>query len=147
MAERESPQTRREPVLQFSILYDQLGFDQLGKPILVGPYSQIRTTRPPPFNFLFLISNQWTNGLGSHEQQTTIIDPDDRRYPSEPVQFHLANALAAHRVDHRFGITVQAEGRYRVEVTLNGHKVIEYFFAVRSSPPEQTGTDQYQPPS
>src|SRR5207237_4492091 len=97
--------TRRDPQLQFSLLYQELGFDQLGKPIFVGPYNDIQVTGTP-INALLWVSNGWTNGFGLHTQRTAVVGPDDEELVvSDEVDFFLKDALAAHRVDQRLGLT------------------------------------------
>lgn len=113
------------------MLYQEIGFDQLGKPIFIGPYNMMQTGSLP-VNALLLVSNQWTNGVGMHRQNSQILGPEDEvLIESDVVDFFLKDALAAHRVDHRMGVTFTSEGRYKIRVLLNDRAAIEYYFVVR----------------
>lgn len=137
---------RKRPQLQFSLLYSDLGFDQLGKPIFVGPYNEMQTSALP-VNVLLLISNQWTNGFGLHSQRTELADPDGQvLVASDDVEFFLKDAVSGHRVDHRFGVTLSEPGRYRIHVFVDDERVLEYFFLLR--PPRQSpGGNVPEPPA
>jgi hypothetical protein len=139
--------TRRDPTLQMSILYEQILFDPVGKPVFVGPFNQVQLAQPPPVNMLLLISNQWTNGMGLHQQQTVNTDPDGQTLvESDAVEFFLKDSAAAHRVDHRMAVTFSKDGRYRVRVARDGATAIEYFFFVRFRVPVSDATVAGTPP-
>lgn len=115
-----------------SLLYEGIAFDPLGKPVFIGPYNQIQIAQPPPVNFLLLVSNQWTNGIGMHRDQTVITDPDGAQFvETDEVDFFLRDPASAHRIDHRMAVTLTKDGRYRVSVLGNGQVKLEYFFFVR----------------
>ena len=115
-----------------SLLYDRILFDQLGKPAFVGPFDQLQFGQPPPANVLLLISNQWTNGIGLHQDQTLITDPDGEVViETNPTDFYLKDPAAKHRIDARLGVTLTKDGRYRISVKVDNRTELEYFFFVR----------------
>lgn len=119
-----------------SLLYEKLLFDALGRPAFVSPYDQIQIAQQPPANFLFLVSNQWTNGVGLHNQQTVILDPDGEvLVQTDVVEFFLKDLAARHRVDHRMAVTLNKDGRYRIQVLGNDRLALEQFFYVRFRAP------------
>jgi hypothetical protein len=137
----DQPIPSRPPALQFSILYDNLATDPLGKPVLIGPYDEIRSNAPPPLNYVLLISNQWTNGQGAWRQHIEISDPNGAQFAaSQETEFYLMSRATAARIDERFLAALHIPGRYTIRIFRNNDQVLEYFFAVRF-PTENVGTD------
>jgi len=135
--------TTRPPALQFTLLYEQLGFDQLGKPIFFGSFNNIQATLGFPFNALLLVSNQWTNGFGHHRQRTRITSPTEQvLVESDDVEFFLKDSLSSQRVDHRLGVTFAEDGRHKISVLLNDKVVLEYFFTVRVQKARPTASQE-----
>lgn len=129
--------TNRRPYLQMSLLYQGLGADEFGRPLYFGIFGTVQA--PLPTSLLFVLSNQYTNGYGAHQQHTTITDPDGNLLAESPeAQFMLFNITASHRVDERFGVHFTKPGRYTIRVFLDGALAIEHFFMVedRQIPPD-----------
>lgn len=125
-----TPNVNKRPKLQMSLLYTRLALDELGAPIFLGSFNQLEG--PLPIRINFIVTNQYTNGLGSHRQRTIITDPEGRVViESDESDFHLRDAFSSHRVDERFGVAFARPGRYMVQVLLDEQPAIEYYFIIR----------------
>ena len=61
------------PILQYAILCDGVANDQSGKPVYIGVFDRLsRPTVLPQF----VVALRWICGLGSHQFNLKVLDPD-----------------------------------------------------------------------
>ncbi len=111
-----------KPDLQFSVLCDDIRREDNGKFIFLGLFEVIAATNFPATHPLLFIANRWRNGLGIFRQKNRIVSSDNKIIVEEKeVSFELKDTSSSHTVISRFnGITFPVEGKYWVEILLDG---------------------------
>ncbi|MDP2871902.1 MAG: hypothetical protein Q8P31_05120 [Bacillota bacterium] len=117
------------PVLQFSVLCDDVGRSGEGKLIIYGVFEAIASTAYPATHRACYVCNRWTGATGPHRERIRIQSPDGRTtvVDGPETSFTLADRTACHTVVCRLeGLTFERPGTYRVQVLLDDQLVIEY---------------------
>lgn len=117
-----------EPDLQFSVLCDDIRREDNGKLMLIGLFEAIRTPTLPCAHPKLCVANRWCGGMGTFQQQTRLVTPNDELLVEDQVTtFELQGMGASHTVVAMFGgIQFAEEGHYSVEVLLNGNLKLRY---------------------
>ncbi|MBF0254077.1 MAG: hypothetical protein HQL11_02995 [Candidatus Omnitrophica bacterium] len=123
-----------KPDLQFTILCDDLRIENNGKFILIGLFDNIAAARLPVIHKKFCVVNRWGKGEGEFTDQTRIVCAYTNQAVAEskPVTFKLETMDMLHNVVSQFqNVSFPEEGKYWVEVHLNGELVRSFNFYVR----------------
>jgi hypothetical protein len=110
------------PDLQFSLLCDEVRREDNGKFIFIGVFEALASLQYPlPYPSLCVV-NRWCNGEGKYSQKVRIVGAENSvlaETKESPVELAamLANITA---ISVFRQLTFPKEGRYWVEVLLNG---------------------------
>lgn len=133
------------PVLQFSVLCDDVGRSGEGKLIIYGVFEAIASSVFPATHRACYVCNRWTGAAGAFRERVRIKSPDGRNTVVEgpETSFALPERTACHTVVCRLeGLTFDRPGMYRVQVYLDDRLVMEYGLNVQepqTGPPLQPG--------
>lgn len=120
---------KKKPVLQHSVLCENVALDNVGRPAFLGCWSVLKSNQPGPVPITFVVSNLWTNGVGLWNQHTSIHGPEGQQIAaSDEAQIFLTSVARGFRVDERFGIALTEAGQHTVKIHLDNEVVLEYHF-------------------
>jgi len=125
------------PDLQFSVLCDDVTKDDHGKFSFVGLFETVSSAVFPCTHPKMFVVNRWLNGYGAFRQRTRLVAPDNDTILAEDAEtaFTLKTIEAKHTVVARFNnIMFQAQGKYWIEIRLNGNPVLRYPFYLMKKP-------------
>jgi hypothetical protein len=128
------------PVLQFSVLCDDVGRSGEGKLIIYGVFEAIASSSYPATHRACYVCNRWTGAAGSFREKIRIVSPDGRSTVVEgpETSFTLAERTAFHTVVCRLeGLTFDRPGQYRVQVLLDDRVMTEYNLGVQDPQADQ----------
>lgn len=124
---------RKRPLLQASVLCDNVAVDNLGRPAFLACWSVVKSNLAPPIPLSFVVSNIWTNGIGLWHQHTAVHGPAGELIArSEESELFLSSVARSYRIDERFAIQLVEGGQHTVRVYLDNDVVAEYHFIVDS---------------
>lgn len=142
------------PSLQFSVPCLNIPEDEKMPPTFQHIFYELPSPEFP-FRLDFFLANGWCNGTGSHSQEVRILKPDGTVLVQTGVQpFQLKSQTEPFMVVNRFeGVTFEAPGVYRFQVSLDGGLELEYPLDVRQlkasgpapDPSSLTGIQRPQP--
>jgi hypothetical protein len=118
-----------KPDLQFSIVCDNIRREDNGKLIFIGIFEVIGAKKFPANHHVLFIANRWIKGAGRFKEKTRIVSLRDNKVivDTKEVEFELKNMDTTHTVISKFvNIVFPAEGRYEIEVLLNGEVTRRY---------------------
>jgi len=124
------------PDLQFSLLCDDIRIENNGKFILIGLFDNIAAPTIPVVHPKFVIVNRWGKGEGDFAETSRIVRADDNRVvaQSREVRFKLESMDTLHNTVSGFkNVKFPAEGKYWVEILLDGELARSFNFYIRKS--------------
>ncbi|HRZ87327.1 MAG TPA: hypothetical protein P5287_05875 [bacterium] len=117
------------PDLQFSVLCDNVTKDDHGKMSFAGLFETISAASYPCTHGTLFVVNRWVNGYGAFRQQTRLVAPDNDSVlaQDDETSFTLRGSDTKHTIVARFNnILFQSQGKYWIEIRLNGEPVLRY---------------------
>lgn len=118
-----------KPVLQYSVLCDQVQVTDGGKPNYMGIFEVVLASAFPATHPEMMIVNRWSGGTGEHTEKVRIESPDGQRVIMEgpETKFYLADSSRIHTVALKVeNLTFERQGTYWVQVYLDGTMAAEY---------------------
>ncbi len=114
----DEEKSKKEPALQYAVLCDAVAKDQMEKPVYIGVFGGIEKPMTLP---QFIISLRWICGLGEHEFNIKILDPDLKSLKNFK---EISMSLKAKTDIFHFTLPVmnfnfQSPGVYWIEISLN----------------------------
>lgn len=127
--------TKKEPVLQYCVLCDNIAKEQTGKPVFVGVFDSILKPITVPQFFVVI---KWVYGLGSHTFDIRILTPDLKDLmPKASGRFNLANETEAALGQLGFvNVEFKTAGVYWIVINLNDSRYAAFPLVVQK---ENTG--------
>lgn len=122
------------PILQFSVLCDDVGRSGEGKLIIYGVFEAIASSSYPATHRACYVCNRWTGASGTFREKIRIMSPDGRATVVEgpETSFTLSDRTSFHTVVCRLeGLTFERPGQYRVQVMVGDRMIMEYGLSVQ----------------
>src|SRR6266487_6445 len=130
--------TRILPVLQCSLLCEEIRQEVTGNFILIGVINFIRVPQVPVVALKLSLFNRWTAGVGQFTESARLIGPDQTTVLRKgEVKFVLQDAaLHATNVTVFAQVEFKAAGTYYVEVLVDDVMKLRYPVPVIVAPPQ-----------
>ncbi len=125
------------PDLQGSLVCEDVRMEAAGSQTLVGVVNAIFAPQLPVSAIKLCIWTRWCSGVGTFQQRTRILAPDESEALCEnELQFHLAN-IEAHATNVNFfsGLQFREYGVYHAEVFLGDQLRLRYPLVVAQPSP------------
>lgn len=109
------------PDLQSAILCEDVRTEVSGAQTLVGVIGAIPAPQVPIGFFKLCLWTRWCGGIGSFQQDSRILDPDDHVVAEAGIRFELREIDGSATNVHFFGgVEVKNFGVHHVEIRLDG---------------------------
>jgi len=121
-----------KPELRCSLLCDDIRQEKSGKFIFVGVFNTVAVAKFPVIYPVFHIVNQWCAGEGKFQEQSRIVNEDNKQVVASPsVSFTLKTFDASHFVISRCqSVKFSSPGKYAVEILLDNELYRRFPFRV-----------------
>lgn len=109
------------PDLQSAVLCEDVRTEISGSQTLVGVIGAIPAPQLPIGFFKLCLWTRWCGGIGTFEQRSRLLDPDDNTVTEATIRFELREIDGSATNVHFFGgVQIQSFGVHHVEVSLDG---------------------------
>jgi hypothetical protein len=109
------------PDLQSAILCEDVRTEVSGAQTLVGVIGAIPAPQVPIGFFKLCLWTRWCGGIGSFQQDSRILDPDDNVVAEAGIRFELREIDGSATNVHFFGgVEVKNFGVHHVEIRIDG---------------------------
>lgn len=109
------------PDLQSAVLCEDVRTEAAGSQTLVGVIGAIPAPQVPIGFFKLCLWTRWCGGIGSFQQSSRLLDPDDKVVAEAAIHFELREIDGSATNVHFFGgVQIQSFGVHHVEVSLDG---------------------------
>lgn len=109
------------PDLQSAVLCEDVRTEVSGAQTLVGVIGAVPAPQVPIGFFKLCLWTRWCGGIGSFQQNSRILDPDDHVVAEAGIRFELREIDGSATNVHFFGgVEIKSFGVHHVEVSLDG---------------------------
>lgn len=109
------------PDLQSAILCEDVRTEVSGAQTLVGVVGAIPAPQVPVGFFKLCLWTRWCGGIGTFQQDSRILDPEDAVVAEAGIRFELREIDGSATNVHFFGgVEIKSFGVHHVEVRLDG---------------------------
>lgn len=109
------------PDLQAAILCEDVRTEVGGSQTLVGVIGAIPAPQVPIGFFKLCLWTRWCGGIGTFQQDSRLLDPDDKVVAEAGIGFELREIDGSATNVHFFGgVEIKSFGVHHVEVRLDG---------------------------